>query len=174
MTQKTKTKQKSWTEEEDLQLKDCVLDTVRNGGTQLNAFTLFGENTDRTAASVAFRWNSKVRNEYKEDLIKAKEEAKRNKDLKDNESDPELTASKEKNAKTSNVEVIVEVPYSLKPESNTIGYEEVIIFIKEKKSLEDKYRALYEDYDSLQDKHNKLKKEFEQVIDVVTKVKEFG
>ncbi len=63
-----------WTEEEDKILAEIVLENVRNGGTQLDAFTKVAKKIGRTPGSCAFRWNAVVRRKEMESFRKAKKE----------------------------------------------------------------------------------------------------
>jgi prespore-specific regulator len=62
----------SWTEENDYLLAQTVLDCIRNGKTQLQAFEEVGNILGRTSAACGFRWNSEVRKQYEEELKQAK------------------------------------------------------------------------------------------------------
>lgn len=61
-----------WTSKEDKLLAEKLLDYVRHGKTQLQAFEDVGEMLDRSAPACGFRWNSTLRKEYAEQLRVAK------------------------------------------------------------------------------------------------------
>lgn len=63
-----------WTEEEDQILAKVVLQKVRNGGTQLDAFAEVGKKLHRTPGSCAFRWNAVVRKKEIKSFKQAKQE----------------------------------------------------------------------------------------------------
>ena len=67
----------AWQPSEDQFLAQTVLEHIRRGNTQLNAFEDVSERLGRSAAACGFRWNSTVRKEY-EDAIKEAKEFKRN------------------------------------------------------------------------------------------------
>ncbi len=54
-------KGRRWRREEDQLLKEIVLDTIRNGGTQLKAFAEVGKKLGRTPGACGFRWNAVLR-----------------------------------------------------------------------------------------------------------------
>lgn len=63
-------KGKRWTEEEDMYLRDEVLRSISEGGSQLEAFERVGNKLGRTAGACGFRWNAVLRQQnpiaYKE------------------------------------------------------------------------------------------------------------
>jgi prespore-specific regulator len=58
----------TWTEQENLLLVNTLLDYVRNGKTQLQAFEDVGDKVDRSAVACGFRWNKYLRPHYTEEL----------------------------------------------------------------------------------------------------------
>ncbi|MBA4543658.1 MULTISPECIES: Myb-like DNA-binding domain-containing protein [Thermoactinomyces] len=54
-------KGRGWTAEEDQLLKECVLQTIINGGTQVEAFEKIGKKLGRTPGACGFRWNAVLR-----------------------------------------------------------------------------------------------------------------
>lgn len=54
-------KGRRWDEAEDQLLKEAVLASIENGGTQLDAFAEVGEKLDRTPGACGFRWNAVLR-----------------------------------------------------------------------------------------------------------------
>lgn len=54
-------KGRRWHQEEDQLLKDTVLQSIQNGGTQLEAFAEVGKKLDRTPGACGFRWNAVLR-----------------------------------------------------------------------------------------------------------------
>lgn len=69
-----KTRQDAWSEEEDKVLKEIVLQFIRAGKTQLEAFQHAGESLARTPAACGFRWNATIRKEYLAAIENAKKE----------------------------------------------------------------------------------------------------
>ena len=72
----TTTRQDAWTQDEDLLLAEVVLRSIREGGTQLQAFEEVGKKLSRTAAACGFRWNSTIRKQYKTGIELAKKQRK--------------------------------------------------------------------------------------------------
>lgn len=54
-------KGRRWHPEEDQLLKETVLKTIQNGGTQLKAFAEVGKKLNRTPGACGFRWNAVLR-----------------------------------------------------------------------------------------------------------------
>nr|WP_145401575.1 hypothetical protein [Paenibacillus xylanexedens] len=63
-----------WNSEDDRLLVSTVLQFIRTGKTQLQAFEDVGDKLKRTAAACGFRWNSNLRHRYKDAISKAKTE----------------------------------------------------------------------------------------------------
>lgn len=70
------TRQDAWTEEEDLLLAETVLQYIKNGKTQLEAFKSVADKLTRTSAACGFRWNATIRKQYVAGIQEAKEERK--------------------------------------------------------------------------------------------------
>jgi hypothetical protein len=60
-----------WTYDEDILLVETVIKGVAEGRTQLDCFEEVAEKVLRTPAAVGFRWNKKLRSEYKGALDRA-------------------------------------------------------------------------------------------------------
>ncbi|MCU5684732.1 RsfA family transcriptional regulator [Bacillus wiedmannii] len=69
-------RQDSWTTDNDSLLASTVLQSIRNGGTQLTAFKEVAKLLARTPAACGFRWNSYVRKQYEEEIQQAKQKKK--------------------------------------------------------------------------------------------------
>ncbi|SEM69468.1 hypothetical protein [Lihuaxuella thermophila] len=54
-------KGRRWTEQEDRLLREKVLESISNGGTQLEAFEEVGRKLGRTSGACGFRWNAVLR-----------------------------------------------------------------------------------------------------------------
>jgi len=70
------TRQDAWTEDEDLILAKTVLQFIRKGRTQLEAFKEVANQLSRTSAACGFRWNATIRKQYQHEIQLAKEERK--------------------------------------------------------------------------------------------------
>ncbi|ADU31918.1 hypothetical protein [Evansella cellulosilytica] len=68
----TKERKDSWNEQEQIELANIVLHHLQNGSTQLAAFEEAGKKLNRTAAACGYRWNTTLRNDYKNELKKLK------------------------------------------------------------------------------------------------------
>lgn len=69
-------RQDAWSKDEDIILAETVLNYIREGKTQLEAFKEVASRLSRTSAACGFRWNATVRKEYQEAIERAKEERK--------------------------------------------------------------------------------------------------
>ncbi|MDU9693246.1 hypothetical protein O0Q50_18890 [Priestia aryabhattai] len=168
---KAEQKNKSWSEAEDILLKDCVLENVRNGKTQLIAFEEVAEQTGRSAGSVGFRWNSTLRQQYSDDLKKAKEEAKnknsKTKKVKTTPSSIQGSTKKNKSAIAPTPSLTtIDDPFK---EDGGITYEDVISFLRNKKKADDEYSQLKDEHTALQEEYNSLKEDFEEVRRLVSR-----
>ncbi|WP_249869879.1 RsfA family transcriptional regulator [Oceanobacillus saliphilus] len=70
------TRQDAWTNDEDLILAETVLQFIREGRTQLEAFKEVANQLSRTSAACGFRWNATIRKQYQHAIQSAKEERK--------------------------------------------------------------------------------------------------
>lgn len=66
------TRQDGWTQEDDDCLSTTVLNCIENDNTQLYAFEIVAEKTNRTAAACGFRWNSNLRKKFEKEIKEAK------------------------------------------------------------------------------------------------------
>jgi prespore-specific regulator len=62
----------TWTEQEDQLLVNTILDYVRNGKTQMQAFEDVGEKIDRSTYACGFHWNKYLRQNYTQALKHAR------------------------------------------------------------------------------------------------------
>jgi prespore-specific regulator len=81
----------SWTAENDLLLAKTVLDYVRSGKTQLEAFVAIGTILHRTSSACSVRWNLVVRKQYSEEIKEAKLNSKKPNSIADNQCNFYLT-----------------------------------------------------------------------------------
>lgn len=65
-------KGRKWTEEEDQLLSEAVLQSIREGGTQLHAFEKVGKQLGRTLGACGFRWNAVLRQQNPQSYKEAK------------------------------------------------------------------------------------------------------
>ncbi|MDY0405974.1 hypothetical protein P5G51_011775 [Virgibacillus sp. 179-BFC.A HS] len=71
------TRQDAWSNEEDMVLTETVLNYIRNGNTQLEAFKDVAKQLSRTPAACGFRWNATLRKQCQDAIQQAKEERKK-------------------------------------------------------------------------------------------------
>ena len=71
------TRQDAWTREEDHLLAETVLQYIKNGNTQLEAFKDVASKLARTPAACGFRWNATIRKQYEAAIEYAKDERKK-------------------------------------------------------------------------------------------------
>lgn len=72
-----------WTEKEDQYVVRTVIDYIRTGKTQLEAFATSGERIGRTASAVGYRWNTVLRRNNEKAFREARKDRlmlKRNKE----------------------------------------------------------------------------------------------
>ncbi|MEW5322554.1 RsfA family transcriptional regulator [Geobacillus thermoleovorans] len=141
----TGVRQDAWTKEEDELLANVVLQYIREGGTQLEAFAEVGRRLSRTAAACGFRWNSCVRKQYKEEIEQAKQERKMRK---------KETASTKESEGQAKVEAAVK---------SHLSWAEVLAFLQaEEQKARDARRTA--------DENRALKNDMEQLQQMVTKL----
>ncbi|MED4972643.1 RsfA family transcriptional regulator [Geobacillus proteiniphilus] len=141
----TGVRQDAWTKEEDELLANVVLQYIREGGTQLEAFAEVGRRLSRTAAACGFRWNSCVRKQYKEEIEQAKQERKMRK---------KETASAKESEGQAKVETAVK---------SHLSWAEVLAFLQaEEQKARDARRTA--------DENRALKNDMEQLQQMVTKL----
>lgn len=68
----TKLRQDAWSYEEDLLLKDTVINYIASGQTQLQAFEFIAKDVHRTPAACGFHWNKELRGRYQAEISEAK------------------------------------------------------------------------------------------------------
>lgn len=71
-----KTRSDGWLPYEDARLAEIVIEYIRTGKTQLQAFDAIAEVVGRTSAACGFRWNSQVRKQFEDSIKQAKKERK--------------------------------------------------------------------------------------------------
>ncbi|MCK7605814.1 RsfA family transcriptional regulator [Geobacillus stearothermophilus] len=157
----TGVRQDAWTKEEDELLANVVLQYIREGGTQLEAFAEVGRRLSRTAAACGFRWNSYVRKQYKEEIEQAKQERKTRK--------KEAASVKEGGGQTE-MEAAAE---------SKLSWTEVLAFLqaegqkaRDARRTADENRALKNDMEQLQQMVTKLQMEKEALQKQLAAVQE--
>jgi prespore-specific regulator len=69
-----KAREDAWTREQDNLLADVVIDYIRNGKKQIDAFEVVGDELFRTAAACGYRWNAMLRHKYTTAIREAKKD----------------------------------------------------------------------------------------------------
>lgn len=168
MPQSTKAKTRNWTEEQDSLLKEVVLEAMRNGTTQLEAFQIVAEQTNRTPGSVGFRWNNTVRKTASKEIEIIKRGQKRNTNQKHNNKDKNKSLNDNTSSHTtkSNQPLIEELAAA------TLTYQDVINFLLSKQENENEYKELIDKHKLLQDKYETLEKNFNEIKRVFSNIDE--
>lgn len=159
-----KTRQDSWTKEEDVLLAEIVLKHIREGGTQLQAFEDVGKQLSRTSAACGFRWNANVRKLYKTEIDLAKQQRKigtsSDESVQNSRSKPNL------NGRTlTEFERLIDQIRSLYELSNTIDTSNHDLHTIEKlstqiKDLKHKNAKISREKNELEKEYNALKELF--------------
>ena len=152
----TTTRQDAWTQDEDLLLAEVVLRSIREGGTQLQAFEEVGKKLSRTAAACGFRWNSTIRKQYKTGIELAKKqrkEIKKNSELEPKEQEFAIESSFIPNKET-------EVPSQMVEKE--IVFEEILVYLNK----------LYERSQGLKEYEERLGTYKEKIIELEHKLKD--
>ncbi|MFZ0443427.1 MAG: RsfA family transcriptional regulator [Bacillus sp. (in: firmicutes)] len=152
----TTTRQDAWTQDEDLLLAEVVLRSIREGGTQLQAFEEVGKKLSRTAAACGFRWNSTIRKQYKTGIELAKKqrkEIKKNSELEPKEQEFAIESSFIANKETEGSSQMVE---------EEIVFEEILVYLNK----------LYERSQGLKEYEESLGTYKEKIIELEHKLKD--
>lgn len=152
----TTTRQDAWTQDEDLLLAEVVLRSIREGGTQLQAFEEVGKKLSRTAAACGFRWNSTIRKQYKTGIELAKKqrkEIKKNSELEPKEQEFAIESSFIPNKETEGPSQMVE---------KEIVFEEILVYLNK----------LYERSQGLKEYEESLGTYKEKIIELEHKLKD--
>jgi hypothetical protein len=152
----TTTRQDAWTQDEDLLLAEVVLRSIREGGTQLQAFEEVGKKLSRTAAACGFRWNSTIRKQYKTGIELAKKQRKEIK--KNSESEPKEQEFTIESSFIPNKET--EGPSQMVEEE--IIFEEILVYLNK----------LYERSQGLKEYEESLGTYKEKIIELEHKLKD--
>lgn len=152
----TTTRQDAWTQDEDLLLAEVVLRSIREGGTQLQAFEEVGKKLSRTAAACGFRWNSTIRKQYKTGIELAKKQRKEIK--KNSESEPKEQEFAIESSFIPNKET--EGPSQMVEEE--IVFEEILVYLNK----------LYERSQGLKEYEESLGTYKEKIIELEHKLKD--
>lgn len=164
-----KTRQDSWTKEDDVLLAEIVLKHIREGGTQLQAFEDVGKQLTRTPAACGFRWNANVRKLYRTEIDLAKQQRKMG-----SSSDVSLQnnhGNSNQNGKTLvEFDLLIDQLRALYESTNTKDNSEQDLHTIEK--LSDKINVLKEKNAKILEKKNELEKEYNALKELLESAKQ--
>lgn len=141
-----KTRQDSWSIQEDRLLAKVVLKHILEGGTQLQAFEEVGKKLSRTSAACGFRWNANIRKLYKNEIDLAKQKRK------DHLKNPTINKQNQ----------------SLHPHDNSVATENSFIDFE---ILVDQLKTLYEKALQNQNTEEHLSQKYKHLNDHITMLK---
>lgn len=163
-----KTRQDSWTKEEDILLAEIVLTHIREGGTQLQAFEEVGKQLSRTSSACGFRWNANVRKMYRTEIELAKQQRKMGAGDTDSNN---LSYMKGLSTPKQNDEPLLEfdrlieqlrVLYEISYTSKNSKQDNLII-----KNLSDQVEMLKNNNAKLSEEKNRLEKEYKALKELL-------
>lgn len=137
------TRQDAWTEEEDRLLADTVLQCIREGRTQLEAFKEVAEKLSRTSAACGFRWNAKIRKQCQDQVQAAKD--KRKAGLKQRIAYPAIETSSIQSIDAA-IQLLEKMRTDIPQQDDFVKREEVDKILKENKELKkqmEKYEMVW-------------------------------
>ncbi|EOR22139.1 hypothetical protein ABW02_23085 [Niallia circulans] len=159
------TRQNGWTKDEDLLLAETVIQFIKDGRTQLQAFEEVGKQLTRTSAACGFRWNSAVRKQHESAIKTAKEHRKQLK--------------KGVNIETS---VITIQESEQSPIKSGDDFEQILAFIKDiynKSKIYEEQAGLLEKIKELDEENNRLQNElistdeaYQAIVELMEKARE--
>ncbi|MFP3728123.1 hypothetical protein U8V72_23375 [Priestia filamentosa] len=153
----TTKKQRSdaWTEEMDSYLAETTLSFLREGKTAKEAFTVVGNEYDKTDSAVQFRWNNNVRDKYAKEVTEAKKQGVLVKKKKRQQKDVEAATIKQ-NTEQSTVQQetldTVNLDSFSAGESNTEFMNIVLAHFEGVRALKDKYQDSTQELLTLREK----------------------
>lgn len=149
-----KARQDAWTKENDLELAETVLRHIREGSTQVAAFTEASKKLNRTPGACGYRWNAEVRKNFDQAIVLAKKQCKEMKDK---------NVKAEKAQKTKQDILLNQSGYSITIDDciaflSEMNENPVFDIAEENKVLEQENKKLLETYEDLKNKYNNLEK----------------
>ncbi|TVZ83109.1 prespore-specific regulator [Aeribacillus composti] len=168
-------RQDAWTEDEDLLLKEIVLQHIREGGTQLKAFEIVAEKLSRTAAACGFRWNSYLRKKYETDIELAKQERKKFRQQKEKKNSEKKLLHYEEAGGRSEITIDDVIAFLKSTQHQPVNnrLEEENKSLREKISfLEQKVEEFKNENEQLHEQLKKIENEFYAFIKMMEKVRE--
>lgn len=155
-------KGRRWTEGEDRLLKKTVLEAIRQGGTQIEAFQKVGEKLNRTPGSCGFRWNAVIKQQDPHSFHEAKKER--------------ITKQLRKNKEERWSSIFALIPLLKQLEQKEKSLKEHLNHLKmEKQKLEERYqilkeenRGLREDRDSYEWYQNEVKNKYQHLLNLLS------
>ena len=166
MTKQNPLQGELWTEDDDIQLAECVLRRVREGDSVVDACREFEEKTNgrRTAQASKFRWHTKLRDRYSAAYELAKQEGQRTRDLK-----------RRKVNQGERYKDIMETVFDSDPNREII-VDDILVLVKKYKEQEEAKGSFQEQYEKetnkLRRENEKVKKQLNNTEDELEKTKE--
>jgi len=166
MTKQNPLQGELWTEDDDIQLAECVLRRVREGDSVVDACREFEELTKgrRTSQASKFRWHTKLKHQYSAGYELAKAEGKKVRDLK-----------RKKINQGERYQDIMENVFDADP-NREIQIDDILVLIKKFKEQEEAKGSFQEQYEKETNKlrrdNEKIKKQLNNTEDELEKTKE--
>ncbi|MBP3040256.1 RsfA family transcriptional regulator [Bacillaceae bacterium Marseille-Q3522] len=184
----TTTRQDAWTKDEDLLLAEVVLRSIREGGTQLQAFEKVGKELSRTAAACGFRWNSYVRKQYRSGIELAKKQRKQLKhqpriktevtiSTREDKAEKEGLLLKNKEAKPLSIDLedliqVLKKLYDQASEKEKHG-ESVQQFLEKNQLLEKKIYELTVENEKLEKALSTIQQDYRELMKIMDRARQF-
>lgn len=155
-------KGRRWTEGEDRLLKKTVLEAIRQGGTQIEAFRKVGEKLNRTPGSCGFRWNAVIKQQDPHAFRDAKKER--------------VTKQLRKNKEERWSSVYALIPLLKQLETKEKSLKEHLNHLENRRQkLEERYQllkeenqGLREDRDSYEWYQNEVKNKYQHLLNLLS------
>lgn len=145
----------AWTEEEDQQLKETVLEYVQNGDTKKSAFKKASEMLGRTVSACAYRWNKELKSKLDEPT-----------ETSQNDSTGKNTSTNDEISLISIIEYLRQ--YKENPIHELVAENEALLKQKKKltidqEQLEKTFKKKNDEYEQLLSKYETVAKMFEEI-----------
>mgnify|MGYP001473424512 CR=1 FL=1 len=166
MTKQNPLQGELWTEDDDIKLAECVLRRVREGDSVVDACREFEDMTNgrRTAQAAKFHWHTKLRHRYSAAYELAKQEGKKNRELK-----------RRKINQGERYKDIMETVFDSEP-NREILIDDILVLVKKFKEQEEakgNFRDQYEkETNKLRRENEKIAKQLKQTEDELERTKE--
>ncbi|MFE8703290.1 Myb-like DNA-binding domain-containing protein [Cytobacillus sp. FJAT-54145] len=145
----------AWTEEEDQQLKETVLEYVQNGDTKKSAFKKASEMLGRTVSACSYRWNKELKSKLDDPTENSLNE------IIDNQ-----TSTKDEISLSSIIEYLSQ--YKENPIHELVAENDALLKQKnqltsDQEQLEKRFKKKSDEYEKLLSKYESVAKMFEEI-----------